>query len=579
MGVLRTWIRTDWVENRTYANDGTYTATRQVFGYESTYGNLLTQTDQSWNGSSWVNYRSTSTEYFPNASAYLVSLPARQQIKDANNAVIAESLNLYDSNSVYNAAPTAGVLTVVRLWIDGTLSTGRYSQVTYAYDAWGNQTTVTTYSGYGNASTAPTAGTRTSTTVYDPSFHAYPISQTTPPTSNAPSGLTTTWMYDYDGDGLNDYILGVPTGETDPNGNSTTAQYDIFGRMTKLIRPGNTDSSSNPTIAIDYHDTALFWTEIRQRIDGARYLTIRRHYDGIGRPTYVENGSTNAGAFTLNNTVAYGYPAFNIVQQSMPYAPGGSAFYTTTTSDALGRPVTVTAPNGNQTSYAYDGLMSTVTDAKGYSTTTTTDVWGRVLSITPPTGPSVTYTYDGLNNLITALRGGVTTEIKYDRAGRKVGMDDPDMGMAGNIISDHAENVLTGEDFSAEEHLITSTAGAAQGLVAGQLTTVTTGTVQVGAQLLNAGVWGGLDETAQSGIDGSATLEDFKDGFVSNTVSQAFNLGFNKFVSWDADAGVWIEPPTGGRELVDVITPAFSTFGNWIVREEQRRWRNGRYDK
>jgi RHS repeat-associated protein len=153
------------------------------------------------------------------------------------------------------------------------------------------------------------------------------------------------------------------------------------------------------------------------------------------------------------------------------------------------------------------------------------------------------------------------------------------VGMAGNIISDHAENVLTGEDFSAEEHVITSAAGAAQGLVAGQLTTVTTGTVQVGAQLLNAGVWGGLDETAQSGIDGTATLEDFGNGFVSNAVSQAFNLGMNKMISWDPDAGVWIDPPTGSRELIDVITPAFSTFGNWVVREEQRRWKNGYYEE
>ena len=120
----------------------------------------------------------------------------------------------------------------------------------------------------------------------------------------------------------------------------------------------------------------------------------------------------------------------------MPYAPGGTVFYTTTESDVLGRPLTITAPNGNEASYTYNGLVSTVTDAKGNSTSTTTDVWGRVISVTPPTGPDVTYSYDVLNNLKTTRRGGVTTEIKYDNAGRKIGMDDPDMGMAG-IIGDN----------------------------------------------------------------------------------------------------------------------------------------------
>ncbi|MBN2116476.1 MAG: hypothetical protein JW730_07895 [Anaerolineales bacterium] len=427
VGILRTWVTTDWAEKRIYANDGSYTATRQTSTYESDYGNLVTLADQVWDGSNWNTYRSTVTEYFPNTTGvYLVGLPARQQIRDANDNVLAESLNLYDSNSTYDTAPSVGKLRAVRAWVDGAHSTGRYSQATYDYDAWGNRTEVTASDEYGNALTAPAAGMRTAVTVFDPVFHAYPVSQTTPPAQSVPGGLTITWNYDYDNNGADDYILGLPTREMDPNGNITSAHYDTFGRMTRLIRPG--DDSTYPTVAIDYHDTSFFWTEIRQRIDEARYLTIRRHYDGIGRQTYIENGHTNAGSFSLDSIISYQYPAFNIVQQSMPYAAGGTAFYATTESDVLGRPLTVTAPNGNVTSYSYDGLVSAVTDAKGYSTTATTDEWGRLLSVAPPAGPGVTYTYDEFNNLKTAARGGVTTEIYYDHAGRKTSMVDPDMG-------------------------------------------------------------------------------------------------------------------------------------------------------
>ena len=402
-GVFRVRVTDSSVENHIYAGDGSILmTTRQILSYDATYGNLTRQQDQAWDGSAWVTYRTTSTDYFPNTTGvYLVGLPARQWVKDARGNVIAESLNLYNSHSSYNVAPTAGKLTAVRSWVDGALTTGRYNQTGYGYDTWGNQIRVTNYSGYGSASTAPVTGMRSTTTTFDPNFHVYPISQTTPPTQNAPLGLTTSWSYDYDTNGQNDYLLGVPTREVDPNGNVTSARYDGFGRMTRLIRPG--DDSAHPTVAIDYHDTNLFWTEIRQRINAGRHLTIRRHYDGTGRQTDIENGHTSAGVFQLDNLVSYRYSGLNITKQSMPYAPGATASYTTTESDILGRPLTITAPNGNVTSYGYDGLKTTVTDPEGNPTVTFRDAWQRVTQIVSakdenqnPLGPDVTYTYDEL---------------------------------------------------------------------------------------------------------------------------------------------------------------------------------------
>ncbi|GEM_PF-5962178 len=148
------------------------------------------------------------------------------------------------------------------------------------------------------------------------------------------------------------------------------------------------------------------------------------------------------------------------------------------------------------------------------------------------------------------------------------------VGMAGNLISDHAENFLTGEDFSASEHVLTASAGAAQGLIGGQLTTVATGTLGFTAQIVNAGLWGGVDETLQSEIHGTASIEDFGYGFVSNATSEFFTLGIMKAVRWDPDAGIWVEPPHGADELLGVTGPAFGTFGNWFVKEEIKRWGN-----
>lgn len=61
--------------------------------------------------------------------------------------------------------------------------------------------------------------------------------------------------------------------------------------------------------------------------------------------------------------------------------------------------------------------------------------------MTPPSTldnstPEVTFTYDALGNMLTASRGGATVKLKYDKAGRKIGMDDPDMGTRGNLDDD-----------------------------------------------------------------------------------------------------------------------------------------------
>lgn len=395
-----------------YGSYGNVTATLQYSGgsiststyTDPVYGNQVER--KTYAGGTL--YRSTHIEYFPNATTYLVGLPARQQIKNAAGTVLAETLSLYDDNNIYNTPPGVGKLTGVRTWISGA----NYSQVSYGYDNWGNQDEVTTYRGYGTVSTVPTTGAATTTTVFDPTYHVYPLSST-----NALL-QTTTWTYDY--------TLGVPLTESDPNDSPTndttiTAQYDVFGRMKKLIRPG--DDSANPTISIGYVDAFPFTTTISQKIDNTpRYYSVERIYDGMGRQTKITSGGT------IVDTV---YQSPTVTKQSVPYTGSSPNLFTITTVAPVARTTTMTAPDGTSTTTLADGLVTTVTDARNNSTSSTSDIWGRVLSVVPPTGPSVTYTYDELDRLLTASRGGATTSIKYDNAGRKINMDDPDMGTAG----------------------------------------------------------------------------------------------------------------------------------------------------
>ncbi|RJP48658.1 MAG: hypothetical protein C4583_13840 [Anaerolineaceae bacterium] len=398
------WVRTASESKDMYGGTPNGVVATLITTYDAydAYGNL-TQKTVSGTG---IETTTTYTQYFPNTSQWLVGLPARTYVKDSQNVTLSLSMNLYDGANTYNTAPTQGVLTATRTLISGT----NYAQTSYGHDAWGNVTSQTVWTGYGTASTSPTTGAQTTYTCYGSQesiggkwcpkndYHTYALW-----TKNAMGHISYVTY---------DYSLGLPLTETDPNGAMTSATYDNFGRFTSLTKPGDT----SPSLNVSYVNNP-FKVTLTQKIDATHTFTVVRNYDGMGRQTStVTNGVTVASTFD-----AYG----RVLTQTMP---GETAHKTTTTYDALGRPLTVTAPDTTQTNYAYDGLTTSVTDANSHAHTTVTDILGRTLSITPPTGPAVTFTYDPLGNMLTAERGGATVTLTYDKASRKLTMDDPDMG-------------------------------------------------------------------------------------------------------------------------------------------------------
>ena len=391
-------------------------ATKSAFFYDETamqpsgsaYGNLTTRQDYTWNGSDWSPYRKTQTYFWPkDTDVYLVGLPAKTMIYEGSAALMGISINLYDNNNGdHQTAPTKGLLTAARALVTDT---GQYSQVSYGYDAWGNRTSATTHTGFGGWNTSPDPGTaRTTSTTYDNNYYTYPTS-----IKNALNQQTTLTY---------DYAKGVPLSETDPNGAVTSAEYDDLGRMTALIRPG--DTTNSPTLRIAYPQWNPFQATITQKIDDTTSYTVVRTYDGLGRQTQTING----GAIT--DTI---YDSPSVTRQSLPYFSGDPVYYTTTTTELGGRRVVVQAPDGTTVTTFTDGLQTTVTepDTSGgiHSTITMKDAWGHAASVTPPTGPEISYTYDIFDRLETAVHGdNYTTQLFYNYAGQKIKMLDPDMG-------------------------------------------------------------------------------------------------------------------------------------------------------
>jgi RHS repeat-associated protein len=428
------WNKVISVEQRNYNGDARFVGTKQEYTYDTpaNYGHLLTQQESAGDNGAWTLYRGSKTTYaIPNTTAYLVNLPERQVTLNCTSGTcdftgltgkVSESISFYDGNTVYpsTSAPTVGVVTRQRTWVQDN----DYSQMSLTYYANGNLKEQIAYTGYATASqTNNPIGSQTTTTAYDTAgYNTYPISVT-----NALGHVTQTAY---------NYALGVPNSVIDANNAMTSATYDGFGRIRTITAPGD----ASATLTVNYFDTRIpFQVDLIQTVDTSATIRLSRFYDGAGRQIQTQTVGAVVNGAQKNVVVDFQYnSAGRLFKQSIPNVinyNGAPVFVaqdltpaTTTTYDVLGRTLSVTSPNTNQLQYSYGDLTTTVTDPKGISTTTTTDVWGRATLVDAPEGPDVSYTYDILNNLKTAMRGGVTTSINYDQAGRKLDMDDPDMG-------------------------------------------------------------------------------------------------------------------------------------------------------
>ena len=291
----------------------------------------------------------------PNATAHLTALPARQVSLDCfsgacdfsgESGLTSEALYLYDNSAVYSAAPSAGKLTAQRVLVEGS----NYAQTGYAYDAYGNRTQTINYVNYAGVNADPTGDTQIYTTSYDSIYHTYDIS-----ISN-PVGHTLQTTYDY--------TLSAPITVTDANGNVTGATYDVFGRMTKVIAPG--DTTQSPTLQVAYYDTRTPWqVDLTQKVDAGASIRISHFYDGLGRKLQTQQVGKVVNGTQMNVVTDTRFDNMGRqTRQTVPYTITYNASpvfntqtfsqtYTQYTYDDFGRLASTVAANGNTVTQSY----------------------------------------------------------------------------------------------------------------------------------------------------------------------------------------------------------------------------------
>ncbi len=493
-GLWRSFTYEAVAQERAYEGNGdpNYLVKTTSYQYELQYGNLTQVSEADGAGVQ----RKTLYQYvsLDDSANYVVDRRWSENIKNNQNEWLARTVYGYDGFNP-RGSPVDGDLTLVKKFYDIPISDGQRSttfpheahtsDTRYVYDSYGNQIEVRTYAGNGTVTGLDNEGgtidwgwvggnttPRTTTTIYEPNL-------TTPPRTSEPAFHSLPLEVNQPNvngvvlreSAYHDYRMGTTTSVKDPNNQTTYAEYDLWGRMVKLIKPG--DSSTIPTLEAIYQDFEIpFKYTIKQLEvsgDSSQVRYIRKFYDGLGREIQVKSESKTNPSFE-NIVVDKQYDALGqVIQQSQPryvvqtdpaykaYLPPSSAFcndatmrWTCTEYDALGRPVLVLAPDGTQTSMTYaistaDSLQSVTTvDAKSHKTEHRSDMFGRLSKVIEYSGNGVplpngegdyavyattSYTYNPLDLLI-AVQDGLNKQItmQYDSLGRKTSMTDLIMG-------------------------------------------------------------------------------------------------------------------------------------------------------
>ena len=320
----------------------------------------------------------------------------------------------YDSSTQYR-----GNLTQITRYgnVDNTSASGAVSEAR-RYDIAGNLVTVTM------GCCEQTSINYTVNTQY-----AYPLSRTRGSATDPYAQVTTSATYDFNN--------GLGLSATDANGRQSTSNYDANTlRLLSIVAP----TGAHTDYAYDDNGMSLTTTA---------YLAVGEGGGITNKNVKVLNGRgllRQEQALGANNVWDYVDTTYDnmsqVSQQTRPYRSGDTLQWTTNTYDALGRPKTMTLPDGSVTQSFYDeasrpsaastaaGETTRVQDAWGRELWRRTDASGRLVEVVEPdpggsgavasNGMVTTYSYNTLGSLTQIVQDTQTRSFKYDSLSRLI---------------------------------------------------------------------------------------------------------------------------------------------------------------
>ena len=438
-------------DNYLYYGDqsGRRTAILHYYDEFPQFGNLtrsvqLGEVDHDTGENIGSDSRSVETEYHNNINGenWLIGLPKHVVSKDNVGNKVGESWFYYDESEVLDDLPNVGLLTKKVLWASDADSSFN-PEMSYEFDVYGN--VILTTDPMGN----------TALVTYDNEFHLFALLA-----ENALGHTASSEYYGVNsvpldsGDGYSG-LFGQLKSTTDPNDQKGKQTYDVFGRVIASVSPMDSIGYPTTTRLIEYYsDHSKVTTHTRKEHGATESIQTVSYYDGLGRMIQTKAPTKDAHKFIVSDQKQYDIRGF-VDKQYLPTFSEASVDvidlidvdrpHSVVVYDAMGRPVESLNPDGTYSSVEYSGWTVSYIDANGHKTEADVDAYGRVIERREYLGAdgrcnaypalsyslyaTMKYSYDSRDNLFrTEDAHKNITDIVYDNLGRKVSMDDPDMG-------------------------------------------------------------------------------------------------------------------------------------------------------
>ncbi len=324
-----------------------------------------------------------------------------------------QQISAYDPNSIFR-----GNVTKVTGYTDAASLSGAIGQ-TKQYDDTGNLV----------AESASCCQLKTYDYTIATQF-AYPTTQTRGSSDpNSPIRNTVSSVYDF--------YTGLVKQTTDPNGRTSTNQYD-----SNTLRPTISTVSTGAYSQTSYDEAAMTVTEETHEYGGNLASRTISNLNGVGQVVKQQA----LGANGVVDMVDTQYTNLGQVwKRSNPYRAGDTVLWTETVYDLLGRTKQTTAPDGSVSQVFYNEAAAGQTPDSATVLTGNTvrvrDAWGRerwgrydaqerlIEAVEPnpngttgsvfDTGSLITkYAYDTPGNLIQTEQGVQHRYFQYDSLGR-----------------------------------------------------------------------------------------------------------------------------------------------------------------
>ena len=238
-----------------------------------------------------------------------------------------------------------------------------------------------------------------------------------------------------------DYSLGLTTGVTDPNGISTTFQYDAFGRKTRENRPDGTYSLWTYHLCTDgagycYYGDSTFYrvNKYDYGTDGNWFQWQVGFFDRFDHDTGIAHDNT----FSVQIDRRRIYDTLGrLTAESKPFfITGGTQYFTNYSYDVLNRVTQTSRPVGDsdpsiQTENTdYEALTTRFFDPQGKQSIRVSTVLGQPARSADPDGYAQLFSYDPFGNLaeVQDSAGNTLQSNAWNIRGVRIGSTDVDMG-------------------------------------------------------------------------------------------------------------------------------------------------------